>query len=99
MTELVEDSSLDDLFHLYILHYVSNRQYEKRIDPRRYQPLERRRILSGSILRRALLDPSKSPFRKVYNSGDDASFVSFTGLDFYAFVNRRSVFACESKEF
>ena len=85
MDDIEEDTGLDDLVNVLILTRLENVQKLKKVDNRKYQPLLRRRILAGVILRRALLDPSKSPFAKVYNSGDDASLVSFTGLDYKLF--------------
>ena len=57
----------------------------KTVDPRQLLPLETRRIISGTIRRKSLQDPTASTFWKLYNANQDESLIQLVGFHKKAF--------------
>ena len=63
-----------------------------KVDWRKYQTLEYHRILSGTIHRKALIDPHQSVFWQVYNSGQNEALIQLCGFHKLVFDKLANLF-------
>ena len=89
-TEALYDSQeFDNLFLLLIIFqrkWKRQQKLLKDIDRRKFNSIELRRALNGTIRRRSLQHPDNSVFWKVYDANQDESLIQMCGLTKQSFV-------------